>query len=215
MLRRVERDAAVTSLMEAAADQGGYVTAPQAERLGLARDDVARLVRSGDLRRVRRGVFGMRHAENRWEDAIAAWLHLERSILPWERQTPLGALSHDTAAAFHNLGTIIPGLPTLTLPPDARRVPEAADIEVHRAPLADADWTWLDAGGVDVPVTTPARTIVDLILARHERSYLIRAVNEALHRKLMTPDELSETAVRRRQRSASLRADVAALLPTA
>jgi len=201
--------------MEAAADQGGYVTAPQAERLGLSRDDIARLVCSGDLRRVRRGVFGMRHAESRWEDAIAAWLHLERTVMPWERRTPMGVLSHDTAAAFHHLGTIIPGLLALTLPLDARRVPEAADIEVHRAPLADSDWVWFDAGGVDVPVTTAARTIVDLVLSRHEPSYLRRAVGEALHRELMTRDELLETAGRRRQRSASLRKNVASLLRVA
>ena len=130
----MRRSEAIEALLEAASEQGGYVTASQATRLGLARDDVARLVDSGDLQRVRRGVFKMRHAQTEHEDDIAAWLHFERSRLPWERQGETNVvLSHESAAAFHRLGTIIPSRVTVTLLPDSGQSPHVTDIEIRRA----------------------------------------------------------------------------------
>src|SRR5690606_8230665 len=113
---------ALGALLEVASEQGGYVNSAQAARVGLSRNDVARLVRSGDIRRVRRGVLGMRHAELWHEDEIAAWLHFERDRLPWERRGHSEAvLSHESAAALQGLGTIIPGKPTVTVSPRRRR----------------------------------------------------------------------------------------------
>jgi predicted transcriptional regulator of viral defense system len=208
----VQRGDALEAVLEAASEQGGYVTALQAVRLGLARDDIARLVESGDLRRVRRGVFGMRHADTRHEDDVAAWLTFERGRLPWERRQSADAVvSHASAAALHGLGTLIPERPTVTLT-SAGRTSSLADIDVRRAPIDDQDWAWVDVGALKIPATTPARTIVDLIVDKQEPSYLARAVSEALQRELATPDEILETARRRKTRSSALRSRVAELL---
>jgi predicted transcriptional regulator of viral defense system len=212
----VRRSEALESLLEAANEQGGYVTAAQAARLGLERDDVARLVRSEDLQRVRRGVFRMRHAQTRHEDEIAAWLHFERDRLPWERdRDPAVVVSNDSAAALQTLGTIIPQRPTVTVPAGSGRSPHVTDIEVRRAPLRDTDWTWMDVGGVQLPVTTPARTIIDLVLDNHEPSYLRRAVAEAIERGAATADEIMDAARHRKSHTQRLQARTAALLDAA
>lgn len=209
----MRRHEALEALLEAASEQGGYVTAAQATRLGLARDDIARLVESRDLQRVRRGVFRMRHAQTQHEDDIAAWLHFERDRLPWERRGATNVvLSHESAAALHRLGTIIPQRPTVTVLPYSGRSPHVTDIVVRRAPLRDDDWAWSDIGQVELPVTTPARTIVDLLLDKQEPSYVLRATSEALAESLTSRDEMMDAARHRKSRAGALQARMASLL---
>jgi predicted transcriptional regulator of viral defense system len=209
----VRRSEALEALLEAASEQGGYVTASQATRLGLARDDVARLVDNGDLQRLRRGVFRMRHAGAQHEDDVAAWLHFERDRLPWERRGATNVvLSHESAAALHRLGTIIPRRPTVTLLPDSGRSAHVADIEVHRAPLRETDWAWSEVGPLKLPVTTPARTIVDLLLDKQEPSYVARATREALAERVATPAEIMDAARHRKSRTGALQARTGSLL---
>lgn len=214
IVREVDRGQALDALLEAASEQGGYVTAAQALRLGLSRDDIARLTRSGDLQRVRRGVFRMRHGQHRREDDVAAWLHFEDGRLPWERHgATTVVVSHAAAAALHNLGSVIAQQPTVTLPPDSTRTPRVAGIEVRRAPLRDTDWAWTDVDGVQLPVTTPARTIVDLLAAGEELSYVERAMAEALASRRATAAEIMDAARHRRpSRTRGLEDETARLL---
>lgn len=212
------RSDALDALVEIASEQGGYLSSAQAGAVGLSRDDIARLVRSGDVHRVRRGVLRMRHADRRHEDEIAAWLHFERGRLPWDRRGHAEAvLSHDSAAALHGLGSIIPTHPTVTVSPRRRRATDLPDVNVHGLPLHDLDWSWLNVDGLELPVTVAARTIVDLVLAGHEPSYVRRAIAEATNDGRMTTRDLREAAARRRQRSQRLEAainDLVAALTT-
>lgn len=215
MILRVQRGDALEAVLEAGSEQGGYVTARQAISLGLSRDDIARLVESGDLRPIRRGVYGMRHADLQHEDDIAAWLTFERGRLPWERRGKTNAvISHASAAALHGLGTLIPERPTVTLATPGR-TSSLADIDVRHAPVGAEDWAWTAVGTLAIPVTSPDRTIVDLVLDKQEPSYLERAVGEALSRGLATPAGILAAAHRRKTRSASLEARTAALLRAA
>ncbi len=210
----MQRSEALEALLEAATEQCGYVTSAQALRLGLARDDIARLRHSNDLRGVRRGVFAMRHADERHEDEIASWLHFERDRLPWERaKSPRAVLSHASAAALHGLGTIIPTQPALTL--TSGRPPNVKNIEVHRVPLRQEDWSWLDLGTVRIPVTTPSRTIVDLVLDGQEPSYIERAVREARRRNVADDASIMEAARHRKGPSGALERRTAELLKRA
>ena len=213
----VTRASDLDSLLEAATEQGGYVTAAQANRLGVDNLALHRMTQVGDLRRVRQGVYALRHARHRLEDVISAWLAVDRRRLPWERNTePVAVLSHATAASLHNLGTIIPQRPALTVSPRSRSTSSARGIELHVARLADRDWMWLSVdNGLRLPTTTPARTIVDLVLAGEEPSYITRTINEALADDRLSPDELIAAAARRKQRSATLTRRVKALLPHA
>jgi predicted transcriptional regulator of viral defense system len=210
----MQRSEALEALLEAASEQGGYVTAAQGTRLGLQRDDIARLITSGDLHRLRHGVFRMRHGQAEHEDDIAAWLHFERRRLPWERHgTTNVVVSHASAAALHRLGTLIPQRPTVTLFTPGS--PHVSDIAVRRAPLRPQDWTWLDVGPVELPVTTPARTIVDLLLDREEPSYLARAVREARVRDLADSEDIMDAARHRKAHTGALQERTAQLLAEA
>jgi predicted transcriptional regulator of viral defense system len=212
----MRRSEALEAVLEVASEQGGYVTASQATRLELARDDVSRLVHFGDLQRVRRGIFRMRHVQAVHEDEIAAWLHFERDRFPWERGGATNVvLSHESAAALRRLGTIIPQRPTVTLLPSSRRSPHVTDIVVHRAAMRDEDWVWLDIGQLKLPVTTPARTVIDLLLDKQEPSYVVRAMREALAERVATPEAIMDAARHRKSRTAALEARTASLLDQA
>jgi predicted transcriptional regulator of viral defense system len=209
-VRRPER---LDRLTEVAADQGGYLTAAQAERLGIDRIRLAELTRSGDLRRVRRAVYATRGTRHPLEQEIAAWLAIDRAVFPWEwrGEAPRAVVSHRSAAALWQLGTLIPAFPSLTV---RGAPPRIADLEAHTAALSDADWQWEPLeGGVRVPVTTPARTVVDLAMAGEEPSYVERALREALSRGLASPGDIEEAARRRPRSGAALRRLRAVLLP--
>jgi predicted transcriptional regulator of viral defense system len=208
-MRRAE---ALEALLEAANEQGGYVSGPQAKRLGVGHKDINRLVAAGDLQRARRGVYRMRHAQSRFEDEVAAWLHLQRDRLPWERHDePRAVLSHESAAGFHRLGTIIPGRPTFTALHGSRTT-TADDLVLHHMRLPDEDWTWERDETLRLPITTQARTIVDLMLAHEEPSYIVRAAREALARGETTPAKLRDTARRRKSKSRAIERRVERLL---
>jgi hypothetical protein len=67
-------------------------------------------------------------------------------------------------------------------------------------------------GGVQLPVTTPARTIVDLVLDNHEPSYLRRAIAEAIERGAATADDIMDAARHRKRHTQRLQARTAAFL---
>lgn len=198
------RSGALSALLEVAAEQGGYVTTAQAEELEVSRTQLTSLQRHGDLRRVRRGVYAMRHANHRLEDELTAWLYFQRDQLPWDRADPRSVVSDASAASIHRLGTIIPGLPTVTMMPGVSGKTRRKDIRTRTAPLDPLDWVWLEIESLRVPVTTVARTIVDLIVDHEELSYVRRAIAEALKDGLATGDELVEAAIRRRVRAGRL-----------
>jgi hypothetical protein len=154
----------------------------------------------------------MRHAQSRFEDELGAWLHLQRDLLPWERRDePRAVLSHESAAGFHRLGTIIPERPTFTAL-GGPRTTAADDLVLHQLQLPDQHWAWERDETLRLPVTTPARTIVDLMLLREEPSYIIRAAREALARGQTTPEALRDTARHRKSNSRAIEGRVTRLL---
>jgi predicted transcriptional regulator of viral defense system len=209
------REDLLPTLLEIADEQGGYLTTAQAARLGVEPSRLSRLTKSHDLRRIRHGVYAMRHAHHRLEDDIGAWLAVDRQRLPWERRDAVAVLSHASAAAIDNLGTVIPQLPALTVRPEDRSATRANDIELHIAQLTADDWRWVSTEGVRIPVTTPARTIVDLVLAHEEVSYVQRALSEALADGRTSPDDLLDAARRRKSRTASLQKRLRSLMASA
>lgn len=203
-------------LLEVSSEQGGYLTTRQAARFGVEPSRLAHLPDTGDVRRVRWGVYAMRHAHHQWENEIAAWLSVDRERLPWERNDEVvAALSHASAAGLHDLGTVIPRLPSLTVPPEHRGATRGKGLELHVAPLPNSDWTWVRAEQVRLPATTVARTIVDLVLAGEELSYVERAVSEAMADGRLQPHELVDTAERRKSRTTGLTQRIASIVEAA
>jgi predicted transcriptional regulator of viral defense system len=168
-------------LARIAGRQHGVVTRRQLEAIGIRGTSVERRVASGRLVRLYRGVFAVGHVqrtrETRWIAAVmacgrgAVLSHLDAAVL-WKIYTTKGTTIHVTTTTRS----------TRTLP----------GIRVHRARKLDpADVTKKDG----IPVTTVARTLVDLTdLLPTDR--LLRAIREAEYLKLLDEDSLI-AAVRR------------------
>ena len=113
-----------------------------------------------------------------------------RSGTPGRRgigRRPQAVISHSGAAALHRLHVVGPAatLPELTVP--LHHHPRLAGVALHRrGPLPGQDVT-VKYG---VPVTSPARTLVDLA-GRYELPALERALDEALIERRLNVAELN------------------------
>lgn len=194
----------ILQLRDIAAEQAGFVTSAQAARFDVTAEALDRAARSGLLRRVRHGVYMLETWPLHPEEPLAsAWLAVDARPLPWERAAadPSAIVSHASAASLRGLGTIIPTLPDLTQTSQRSRREE---IRFHVAPFAPADWDWLDVAGLRLPVTTPARTIIDLLLGHEDGEYLARAARQSFDAPGDALAALTTAATRRKARHGHL-----------
>lgn len=158
-----------------ARDQYGVVARRQLLGLGFTSKAIAHRLETGRLRRVRRGVYtvGLPRGsdEQRWMAAVLAC-------------GDDAALSHRSAAALWEIGQERWGVIDVSV--RSRSPRHAAGVKVRRRlPLRAADFTRHRG----IPVTTPARTILDLA-AEIGFGKLERTVNEADKRDLIDPEAL-------------------------
>jgi len=197
----VDRQTAAKLISDVAREQAGYVTAAQAKRLGIEGNDLVRLARQGDLRRASPGVYALPGSfPGPREETIAGWLRLVGDRLPWDLAEPSAIASHATAATINGFGTFVPASPTFTV--RRRRFQPLDDsIRLFTAQLDPADWQWSAVPeGIRLPVTTPARTIVDLAYSGEEQAHVLDALEEARERGLVSDADVAEAAVRRSSR---------------
>jgi very-short-patch-repair endonuclease len=158
-------------VMDLAATRHGVVTARDLATAGLERRAVARRVAEGHLRRLHRGVF------------LAGPLPGPRT----REMAAVLAVGHDAAISHRSAAALWEILPPADDPVDVtvtRGHPRnRPGIRVHRARRLQRSF---NAG---VPVTTPLRTIRDLVCAVGSRD-LERAIEEAQVRRLVTRREL-------------------------
>jgi very-short-patch-repair endonuclease len=135
-----------TEIARLAGDQHGVVSRAQLLERGLTDGAVARWVRAGRLHRLHQGVYAVGHrvltVEGRWMAAVLA---------------TGGVLSHANAAAAWDLRPTASPLIHVTVPTDTGRA-RRKDLRVHRS-ITLAGATTTHKG---IPITTPARTIIDL-----------------------------------------------------
>lgn len=181
------------ALARLAARQHGVVRVEQLYALGLSRDDVSYRVRIGRLHRLHRGVYAVGHLNlSDWATFIAAVFAIGRDAV----------LSHLPAAALYRFARWMPGDIDVTVP---RRLARREGIVPHHGRLDPRDITTRHG----IPVTTPARTLLDL--SRTEpRKVARRAVNQALvDRKVTIPMLYREAEGARGARLRALLADAA------
>lgn len=152
---------------------------------GVPRTTIGDRVRSGRLIRLHRGVYAVGHArlrrEGRW---LAAVLAVGRGAV----------LSHRDAAGLHDLR---PANHTLTDVTTTANRPDEPGIRVHRTRVLDArDITTING----IPVTTVARTLVDLAGLRLPHDHLTRAIKEAERRGAFDLHALEAAMARTRGR---------------
>jgi predicted transcriptional regulator of viral defense system len=175
-------------LYEIAAAQEGLFTTRQAAEAGYSPQLLVHHVASGNVLRIRRGVYRLVHfPANEHEEFVVAWLWSERE----------GVFSHQTALSLHQLSDVLPAQLHLTLPASWTqrrfRLPEA--LVLHFADVPQRERAWFGA----VPVTTVKRTLDDCARAQLSPELLRQATMQALHRGLVTRAELSTVSVALKQ----------------
>lgn len=135
--------------------QYGVVAARQLVALGVAQQTISDLVADGRLHRMHRGVYAVGHpvltTRGRWMAAVLAG-------------GPGAALSHASAAALWDLRRSDATIVDVTVPRTGRA--RRPGVRIHRPrTLRPTEVTTRDG----IPVTTPARTILDLAALRHIR----------------------------------------------
>jgi very-short-patch-repair endonuclease/predicted transcriptional regulator of viral defense system len=172
-----------------AASQFGVVARAQLRGLGLTDSAIARRVAAGRLHRVRRAVYAVGHpalgGDARWLAAVLA--------------CGSGAvLSHSSAAALWGLRPSAAASIDVTVRGASRR--RGPNLRVHRSPLGAGDVT-TERG---IPVTSPARTILDLAGVLRDARALERVLDRAEILRLTDVRQLDEvSADRRAHRGAS------------
>jgi hypothetical protein len=133
-----------------AARQHGPITRSQLRSLGLTDDDVDHRMAVGRLIRLYRGVFAVGQTamprEGRWMAAVLAC-------------GPKAVLSHGDAAALWDLAPARGAVIHVTTPSRSGRDPDRRRVRLHRVGTLTEDEKAVFAR---IPVTTPARTLLDL-----------------------------------------------------
>jgi len=182
--RRTPPDRAVAEL---AGGQHGIVSTSQLRSLGLTGDDIAYRTRTGRLHPIHRGVYAVGHR------------HLTETGLFVAALLAVGpgaTLSHASAAALWGIRPRGRGSIDVTV---ARRVKSRRGVRIHTVrALPPSDVT----RHMGIPVTTPARTLLDLADV-HPRRALARAVHEAEVQRLVRHEALWRQVHRTRGRRAA------------
>ncbi|WP_431943145.1 type IV toxin-antitoxin system AbiEi family antitoxin domain-containing protein [Micromonospora marina] len=165
-------------LTRLAATQGGFVTAGQALRLGVGREQIRYLVRSGRWTRVSRGCYLP-------SPAGPAPVSFRRAMIRAAIASigPGAVAVLDTAAELHGIAGLPPTAAIhVPVPPHRPHVQRRAEpsLTVHQLTLGDADVCRADG----VPVTTPARTVADVLL-RARRYPAVCVLDSALDQGIL------------------------------
>jgi len=167
-------------LFETAAAQAGLFSTRQAAEAGYSPQLLAHHVGAGRMVRIRRGVYRLVHfPAGDLEELAALWLWSDRA----------GVFSHETALALHDLSDVLPREVHITVPSAWRkrrlRVPDG--VRLHFGDVGRTERSWHGP----VPATAPARTLNDCADAHLSPDLLRQGARDALHRGLVTLDELS------------------------
>jgi very-short-patch-repair endonuclease len=158
-----------------AGEQWGVLSIDELRACGMTRDGVAVRVRNGRLHPLYRGVYAVGHANVPLEG---------RFLAATKACGPTAVLSHVSAAALYELMRWDERYPEVTTRSDRKH----RGIRVHRSSVLDSHDTTRHKG---IPITTPARTLVDLAATLEQRA-LRRTVREA-QRHLVSLRELAAT----------------------
>ncbi len=177
------------ALSAAEREHGGVFRVAEAVACGYADDEIRGLVRSGRWVRVRHGILAEREtaAAIRAEPEGALALSLAGEICA--RPSARLAASHESAARLLGLDFIVdpPRMLTLTTDTPGRGRGWVSGVRIRRATLPPGHVTECRR----LPVTTVARTVVDLAREQPFRNAVVLA-DSALRRGLTSRDELDQ-----------------------
>ena len=201
---------ALRELAEISASQWGMVTSAQAAVRGVSRLDLSRLTKAGDLLRLAHGIYKDAGAPTGAHmDVRAAWLSSDPRRPASDR---LGdghhgvVVSGQTAAWLHDIGDLRSNHTELTTP--VRRQTQRADLHYRRRILPEEDVTIRDG----LPVTTPERTIADLVEDRTDLSIVADALRDASLKSTLDLETLADRVAPLAERNGYRKGDGVALV---
>lgn len=164
MVGKVDQDIA-----ELAARQHGVVARRRLLAMGLSRQAVDKRVRAGRLHRVHRGVYAVGHRRVTFEGTLFA------AVLACGEGA---VVSHTSAAVLHRLRNGRQRVVHVTVPGRGGRATRRGMV-IHRSAIEPQETGTIDA----IPVTSPARTVLDLADTVTRRE-LERTMDEADYLRL-------------------------------
>lgn len=157
--------------------QYGYFTRAQAAAHQIRDFELSRSVAYRHIIRLRHGVYRVAGAgTDPHQELRTAWLRLQPSIPPRQRtHRPTLWVSHRSAAAVLGLGVFLSDNPEFL---STRRLQARfeARVRVRQKGLTPFEWTVQNG----FAVTTPARTLADLVQAGHDGGHLGRFAADAI-----------------------------------
>jgi predicted transcriptional regulator of viral defense system len=165
-------------LYRLAESQAGYFTTRQAAEAGMDRSTLGYHARPGGrYERVEQGLYRQRlFPSSPHEHVVAAWLGMRDA----------GAVvSHESALELYDLSDVIPNAVHLSIPRAKRGQRRRAGVRIHtleRPPVGSEIQTLHG-----IPVTTPARSIVDALESGTQPEQIEMAITQALERAIATP----------------------------
>lgn len=184
-----------------AESQAGYVTTAQAEEVGFHRNSLPYHAREGGrLERVARGLYRLRFfPSSPFEHIAAAFISAGPDV---------ATISHESALELYGLADVSPVEVHITLPRDYRyrSAPIGTRYHYPREALTAGETRRVQG----VRVTSPERTIVDVIEGGTQPEQVEMAIRQAIERGLTTARRLRVVAA---NQSATLHTKVSRLLP--
>ncbi|WP_213000769.1 type IV toxin-antitoxin system AbiEi family antitoxin domain-containing protein [Winogradskya consettensis] len=145
------------ALAAVAERQGGLISTAQAAGQGISRAALGRLAEAEAIVALRRGIYLMRGGTSDLTDLRAAWLASNPDRDPDAELISGPVLSHAAAAQVWEAGDLSVWPMDITIP--ERRWSRQPDIRFRVRSLDPGDVTVMNG----LPITTPARTVADLL----------------------------------------------------
>lgn len=189
---------AIQVINDLAASQRGLFTAAQVQAAGVTRLALARLANHGQIERVGHGVYRAGGAPStRVEDVLAAWMEFDPSTPTYLRDKgPQGfTASLNTAAWLHGIGVLNPVPLAFSHP--KRRQTSKKQLRFLKRELELDDITVVSG----IPVTSPRRTVLDLLDYGEDLSLVSGVLADALEAGLIKADAAFANDIQRRAKS--------------
>lgn len=160
-------------------EQWGLITTAQATARGVTRASLSRWTAAHVIERITQGVHGFPGATDSplvYDRAL--WLSLDPETSAANRlrdRAGAGVLSHTTAARVLGLGNLLDSRTVVTLP-IPRRI-RRLDLDLRVGVLDHEDIELVQG----LPVTTPTRTIRDLLAAGEDLDHIADVLGDTLH----------------------------------
>ncbi len=181
---QITRHDRLDQLFQIADQQQGLFTTQQAVQAGYQRKSHFFHERSGNWIREHRGIYRLSRYPSSLESQYVLWHLWSRDI----QGKPQGVLSHETALSIYDLSDLNPSKIHVTVPKKFRRSANIPSILILHYRDLETDHVNRSRG---FQVTTPIRTVIDLILDQTTSwEFIIQAVQEGIQKGLILRKDL-------------------------